>query len=124
MVNFLPAGYEKAVQSLWEGKATVTVLDGVLDPTSGRTRQAERVTVQDAPCRISHTTVKSTEPESQAAKVAQAVALYISPDVDIPTGSKITVTQNGVTKDYARSGEPAVFSSHQEVSLELFERWA
>jgi len=44
--------------------------------------------------------------------------------VDIPEGSKITVTQNGVTHDYERSGKPAVYSCHQEVPLELFKEWA
>ena len=38
--------------------------------------------------------------------------------------SKITVTQNGVTGDYARSGVPAVYVSHQEVTLELFKEYA
>ena len=59
-----------------------------------------------------------------AAQVAQSVVLYIDPSVDIPEGSKITVTQNGVTRDYERSGKSAVYSCHQEVPLELFKEWA
>ena len=123
MVVGSPA-HKKAVQSLWVGKATITVLDGVLNPANGRTEPTERVTVSDAPCRISHTTVKSTQPSEEAAAVAQSVTLYIDPSVDIPEGSKITVTQNGVTHDYERSGKPAVYSCHQEVPLELFKEWA
>ena len=56
--------------------------------------------------------------------MAQSVTLYIDPSVDIPEGSKITVTQNGVTRDYERSGRPAVYSCHQEIPLELFKGWA
>ena len=123
MVVGSPA-HKKAVQSLWVGKATITVLDGVLNPANGRTEPTERVTVSDAPCRISHTTVKSTQPSEEAAAVAQSVTLYIDPSVDIPEGSKVTVTQNGVTRDYERSGKPAVYSCHQEVPLELFKEWA
>ena len=118
------AAYKKAIQSLWRGRATVTVLDGVLNPANGRTEPQERVTVTDAPCHISHDTVKSTEPNEEAAQVAQSVTLYIDPSVDIPEGSKITVTQNGVTRDYERSGRPAVYSCHQEIPLELFKGWA
>lgn len=118
------AAYKKAIQSLWCGRATVTVLDGELNPANGRTEPKERVAVSDAPCRISHATVKSTEPSEEAALVAQTVTLYIAPSVDIPEGSKITVTQNGVTRDYERSGKPAVYSCHQEVPLELFKGWA
>lgn len=118
------AAYKKAVQSLWTGTATVTVLDGVLNSANGRTEPVERVTVTDQPCRISFTSVKSTEPSEEAAVVAQSVTLFIDPSVDIPEGSKITVTQNGVTADYERSGKPAVYSYHQEIPLELFKEWA
>ena len=113
------AAYKKAVQDMWKGKATVTVLEGTLNPANGRTEPTESVTVSDAPCRISHTTVKSTQPSEEA-----AVTLYIDPSVDIPEGSKVTVTQNGVTRDYERSGTPAVYSTHQEIPLELFRGWA
>lgn len=118
------AAYKKAVQSMWTGKATVTVLVGKLNPANGRTEPTESVTVSDASCRISHTTVKSTQPSEEAAAVIQSVTLYIDPSVDIPEGSKVTVTQNGVTRDYMRSGKPAVYTNHQEIPLELFKEWA
>ena len=52
------------------------------------------------------------------------VVLFIAPEVEIPSGSKITVTQNGKTTDYCRSGESAVYTSHKEIALELFEDYA
>ena len=123
MVKKLDA-YKKAVQGPWNGKATITVREGELNPANGRTEQMERVTASDLPCRISHTTVKTTESSEEAAVVAQAVTLYIDSSVGIPEGSKITVTQNGVTRDYERSGTPAVYTVHQEVPLALWEGWA
>ena len=124
LATLMHPAYKKAVQGMWKGKATVTVLEGVLNPANGRTEPTESVTVSDAPCRISHTTIKSTQPSEEAAAVAQSVTLYIDPSVDIPEGSKVTVTQNGVTRDYERSGTPAVYSTHQEIPLELFRGWA
>ncbi len=118
------AAYKRAVQSLWTGRATVTVQKGVLDPATGRIEQVEQVTVEGIPCRVSYRTVKPTAPEDEAAQMVQTVTLYIDPAVDIPEGSKVTVTQNGVTRDYARSGTAAVYSCHQEVPLELFRGWA
>ena len=106
--------YKAAVQRLWTGKATVTVREGVLNEANGRTEPVERVLVE----------VTTTEPSEEAAKVVQSVTLYIDPSVDIPEGSKITVTQNKVTRDYERSGTPAVYTVHQEVPLELWEGWA
>lgn len=118
------SGYKEAIRRLWTGKATITVLDGVLNPANGRTEPQERTVASEVPCRISHATVKSTEPSEEAAVVAQSVTLLIDPDLDIPEGSKITVTQNGVTRDYERSGKSAVYTCHQEVPLELFKGWA
>ena len=120
----IPKGYNKAIQSLWDGRATITVQEGVLDERTGRTEPVERVTASELPCRISFATVKSTEPDEEAARVAQTVTLYIDPSVVIPEGSKITVTQNQVTTDYERSGKVAVYTDHQEVPLELWEGWA
>ena len=120
----IPKGYKKAIQSLWDGRATITVREGVLDERTGRTEPVERVTASELPCRVSFATVKSTEPDEEAARVAQTVTLYIDPSVVIPAGSKITVTQNQVTTDYERSGKAAVYTDHQEVPLELWEGWA
>lgn len=120
----IPKGYKKAIQSLWDGRATITVRDGALDERTGRTEPVERVTASDLPCRVSFSTVKSTEPDEEAARVVQTVTLYIDPSVVIPEGSKITVTQKKVTRDYERSGAPAVYTVHQEVPLKLFRGWA
>lgn len=116
--------YQKAVRSLWDGIAAVTVREGVFNPANGRTEPAEKTIAENIPCRVSHRTVKSTETSEAAAMAAQSVTLYIDPSVDIPEGSKVTVTQNGVTRDYERSGTPAVYTAHQEVPLELFRGWA
>ena len=40
----VPAAYKKAIQSLWTGLATVTVMQGVLNPANGRTEPVEKVT--------------------------------------------------------------------------------
>jgi len=116
--------YTKAVKSLWKGKCTVTVRENVTNEKTGRTEVKEADVYQDEPCRISFDTVKATEPTSGAAQVTQSVTLFIDPGVDIPPGSKITVTQNGTTGVYEQSGEPAVYSVHKEIPLELFKRWA
>lgn len=116
--------YKRAVQSLWSGRADIIVREGVLNPDNGRTEPVERVAASGLPCRISYSTVKSTEPEAEAARAAQTVTVYIDPSVEIPEGSKITVTQNGVTAHYRRSGKAAAYACHQEVPLELWKGWA
>ncbi len=117
--------YAAAIKSLWRGKCTVTVRNNdTTDENTGRVVVGEVDTYTDEPCRISFDTVNATQPENNAANIVQSITLFIDRAVVIPEGSKITVTQNGVTAVYEKSGKPAVYSTHQEIPLEIFKGWA
>lgn len=117
--------YAAAIKSLWRGKCTVTVRNNdTTDENTGRVIVGEVDTYTNEPCRISFDTVNATQPENNAANIVQSITLYIDREVVIPEGSKITVTQNGVTAVYEKSGKPAVYSTHQEIPLEIFKGWA
>ena len=117
--------YAAAIKSLWRGKCTVTVRNNdTTDENTGRVVVGEVDTYTDEPCRISFDTVNATQPENNAANIIQSITLFIDRAVVIPEGSKITVTQNGATAVYERSGKPAVYSTHQEIPLEIFKGWA
>lgn len=117
--------YAAAIKSLWRGKCAVTVRNNdTTDENTGRVVVGEVDTYTNEPCRISFDTVNATQPENNAANIVQSITLYIDREVVIPEGSKITVTQNGVTAVYEKSGKPAVYSTHQEIPLEIFKGWA
>lgn len=117
--------YAAAIKSLWRGKCTVTVRNNdTTDENTGRVVVGEVDTYTDEPCRISFDTVNATQPENNAANIVQSITLFIDRAVVIPEGSKITVTQNGATAVYEKSGKPAVYSTHQEIPLEIFKGWA
>lgn len=117
--------YAAAIKSLWRGKCTVTVRNNdTTDKNTGRVVVGEVDTYTDEPCRISFDTVNATQTENNAANIIQSITLFIDRAVVIPEGSKITVTQNGVTAVYEKSGKPAVYSTHQEIPLEIFKGWA
>lgn len=117
--------YTSAIKSLWKGKCTVTVRKcDTTDENTGRVVVSEIDTYKDEPCHISFDTVKAAQKENSAAAVGQSIKLFIDRAVVIPEGSKITVTQNGITSEYEQSGKPAVYSTHQEIPLELFKGWA
>lgn len=117
--------YTEAIKSLWNGKCTVTVRDNSsVDENSGRTVISEIDTYKNEPCRISFSSVKTTQPDNNAAAVLQSITLFIGCSVAIPPGSKITVTQNSITAEYEQSGKPAVYTTHQEIPLEIFRGWA
>ena len=114
--------YAAAIKSLWRGKCTVTVRNNdTTDENTGRVVVGEVDTYTDEPCRISFDTVNATQPENNAANIVQSITLFIDRVVVIPEGSKITVTQTGVTAVYEKSGKPAVYSTHQEIPLEIFK---
>jgi len=118
--------YLNALQSLWKGTCTVYVRVPSPDPepTTGRTVYTEEAVAESVPCRLSFSNISATTPDSSAAKVTQKVKLFLDPAVELPPGSKLTVTQNGMTGQYAQSGKPAIYTHHKEVPLRLFERWA
>lgn len=115
----------KKVESLYSGVCSVYVLDNVRDPDTKQTKQTVRLMLDNQPCRVSfesnNTTVKSNDTVNEK---PQSIKLFIAPEIIIAAGSKIVVTQNGRTETYKSSGVPRVYVTHQEITLELFERWA
>lgn len=125
MVRGMEELYSAAIKSLWGGVCTVTVRNcDTTDENTGRITVSEVDICKDEPCRISFDAVSATQSDSNAAQVVQSITLYIDRAVVIPEGSKITVTQNGVTNEYEKSGKSAAYSTHQEIPLELFKGWA
>ena len=116
--------YNEALKKLWVGLCDIYVLDSETDEKSGRTVQKDKMILHNEACRISYSNISTVDTNNEAAKISQTIKLFISNKVDIPAGAKIVVTQNGLTETYQRSGKPAVYSTHQEIMLELFRRWA
>lgn len=116
----------KALERLWKDRCTVYHRVKVTDPKTKLTDFDEKPLLQDQPCKLSFETLNSTDGD-HVATVVQSVKLFISPDVEIPAGCKIVVTRfNDLerTFTYSRSGEPGIFTNHQEIMLEPFKGYA
>lgn len=116
------AAHRKAVEFLYEGTCTVTEYREYQKPNMA-TGHHEVQVLTGQPCRLSFGTVPAAEQTDTGAALQQTAKLFISPEVKIKPGSKITVVQNGMTADYCRSGLPAVYTTHQEITLELWKGW-
>lgn len=116
--------YKNALRKLWTGRCTVFVLEQKVNEQNGRSEPVEIVTLRDEPCRLSYKSIPSASQNSEATAVTQAIKLFLSKEIKIPEGSKIEVVQEGVTALYEKSGAAAVYSNHQEITLELFKEWA
>ncbi len=111
--------------TLWKGKCTIYEYQNVTDPNTNQTTQELVAVVTDEPCRLSQNRVSHNQSDlvsvSDVPYVNALIVLFIRPDLEIKAGSVIEVTQNNVTDKYKRSSKPAIYSNHQEVTLELYE---
>lgn len=114
----------KVIESTYFGILTVTEMQQVTGGRSKLIKSEPVIILENQPCKLSFETIKATEQSDSAAAITQVAKLFVSPDISIKPGSKITVSQDNVTTDYTYSGVPAVYPTHQEIILELFERWA
>lgn len=127
---------KSAVESLYSGTCTVTVSVPTFDEITKQTTNTETTLFTNQPCRLSfisappsdklvsfsHNLIHSDTPRAHFAN--QQIKLFIDPSLDIPPGSKISVTQNGLTQYFKSSGAPAVYSSHQEIELVRLDEFA
>lgn len=128
MVNGLTAAQKaarKAIESTYSGVCTILERRDVRDEKTKITRKNEEVpVVENQPCKLSFEKLNAVVQTDTAAKLTQGTKLFIAPEIKIKPGSKIIVEQNGTTTEYFASGEPAVYFSHSEYTLELFKGWA
>lgn len=113
----------KAIESTYDGKVTVTEHQKVVKANKS-TGFEDVVVLENQSCRLSFKSVTKTVTTESAATVEQTIKVFVAPEITIKPGSKLTITQYGVTTEYKNSGVPATYPTHQEIVLELFRGWA
>lgn len=88
---------------------------------NGSTGQRMELVTDDMPCRISYSNISANSETDKAAYKSQGVKLFFSPNRDIKPGSMVEVTRENTTTKYKASGEPAIYPTHKEIELELWE---
>lgn len=116
-------GMRAAAETLYTGKMDVVEYRPMEDEKTGVTAFQEVVVQEDVPCRLSYGKAAAVT-DGSAAENVQEIRVYFAPDISIRPGSKLVVRQNGTEAAYKSSGVPRCYASHNEVTLEYFERWA
>ncbi|MGP1437607.1 MAG: hypothetical protein ACTTKH_00875 [Treponema sp.] len=95
------------------------------DPVTGRTKKSEefKMNASPIPCRISYNSSQVIT-QAEGGVLVQNIKLFLAPEIDIKPNSKIVVTQNGRSVAYKNSSVPMIYESHQEINLEIFDRWS
>lgn len=113
----------KAIEALYKDRCEIVEYQKVTKANKS-TGYKEVSVIKNQPCRLSIENSTATALVDGAATVQQTTKLFISPEIVVSPGSKIIVTRNNRTTEYKNSGFSAVYCSHQEIILELFEGWA
>ena len=114
----------RAQEATYEGICTIYECRDVTDEKTKLSSEEEIAVIENQPCKLSFEKLNSVVQTETAAVQAQGVKLFLAPEIVISSNSKIVVTQNGVTDEYSASGIPAIYSTHQEITLESFRGWA
>lgn len=111
----------KALEKGYDGTFTVTEHKKITKPNH-TTGFSDVVVLENQPCRLSFSSSPSVK-DGDVPEIGQTVKLFYAPEITVNEGSKVTVTQNGVTTEYKRSGTVAHYPTHKEIVLELFDKW-
>ena len=114
----------RAQEATYEGLCTIYEYRDVTDEKTKLSSEEEVAVIEDQPCKLSFEKLNSVVQTETAAVQAQGVKLFLAPEIAVGSNSKIVVTQNGITNEYSASGVPAVYSTHQEITLESFRGWS
>lgn len=109
----------KAIESRYKGLCVILEKRKVKDEVTKATVLKDIAVLSNQPCRLSYSSSGTANQTDTVSNIEQTIKLFIAPEIKIAPGSKLRITQNGTTTDYISSGVPAVYETHQEVSLEL-----
>lgn len=116
--------HRAAVEVLYEDMCTIYEYRSVMDNNSKLTSKQEVPVIEKQPCKLSFESTETTVSTDSANEKSVSIKLFISPDIRIKPGSKIVITHGGIETAFSNSGVPALYPTHQEINLKLFERWA
>lgn len=117
VVNY--ATHRRIIERLYEDRCTIARVIEVKMPW-GETRFERQVIASNIPCRISQRALATNNQDETVNVIDYETKLFIAPNIEIRQGDEIEVTRGLITRKYT-AGEPFVYPSHQEVSLQRRE---
>ena len=117
------AAKRNAMKELWTDICSIYVRRAEARADAADTF-AEVCIAENAPCRVSYGAGKAAKMKGGAAEIRQQVKLFLSNDICVPPGSRICVERGGQERMYRASAEAMRYTAHQEIEMELMDRWA
>lgn len=111
-----------AMEALWTDRCSIAVRRTV-QAEGGAEELREETIASGVRCRLSYIEAGAAQLDV-AARLGQRAKLMLGSELEVPAGSLITVERCGRQVKYRSSGAPRLYSSHQEIEMELSDRWA
>ncbi len=100
-------------------QARMTVYTRAFQEREGRMTQVEIVALRDVPCAVSwggnFRKRGDSIKQSNFPEIREEARIFAAPNLRIPPGSRIVVTDCGVVKNFISSGDGIVYPTHQEI---------
>ena len=111
------------VEKFWFGVCDVMVEGTTENPDNKRMETAWVLKYEGVKCKRVYKNSPVSVMNDLRNTAEQRIELLISKEFDIPAGSKIIYTEDGITTEYKRTGEAQSYPSyHQQIYLEIPER--
>lgn len=112
----------EAIESTYTGKMKVTRRQMVESTTNYSTIFVETVVYEDKACALSKDRLVKANQNSDVSDIEYTLKLFCAPEIDIKSGDRIEVTQDGMQYILKHTGEPFKYPTHQEFIVERKEK--
>lgn len=117
--------HRKVIESLYKGLCDIYEYKAVEDENTGRVGKPKpvKVNAEQIPCRLSYNSSQTIQ-QAEGGIIVQNIKLFMNPETVVKPNSKIVVIQNGREVVYKASSQPQIYEDHQEINLEIFDKWS
>ena len=112
------------IEKMYESTCSVWQFSQVYDKATHSTKMKKIALFENIPCHVSYGISGAAKQTDTISVIGQNITLYLPPEYAVPAGCEIIIEGQGRTTKYESSGEPAVYQSHQEISLTLDDKEA
>ncbi len=116
---------QTVLSKLYTGICNIYEYETFKDNDTKVIKQCINIKYENIPCRVSYynnsSNIVTFKEDTFNNIITQKVKIFLDNNILIKAGSIIEVSQNGKVNKYKNSGEPAIYSNHQEIMLDIFD---